>query len=182
MGDPSNNLEVEFTADAILLGDYPFLKQNRRRLLTAKSISEVLLDWAPPAVRTLDGEFIFISATQKDHLSKFAHRFNLPLTDRIDVWSLLLEPFLDTEFDEAHKKATLKLLADNGVPADEVEKIRALVNHRMFNLTFQTWEWVHYGLYDVLETMQPHTWTTGWTFDRFYAYAMELANRGTVSD
>jgi len=165
----------------IRLGDYPFLKRNRQRLLTPRNISEVLLDWAPPAVRTTEGEFIFISATQKDPLRRFAERFHLRQPARVDVWALLLEPFLDTEFDDEHQKATWKRLADSGVPADEVKKIRTLVGNRMYALGFATWEWVHFGLYDVLSQMRPHTWTTGWTFARFYAYAMELANRGAAS-
>ena len=71
---------------------------------------------------------------------------------------------------------------ENGVPADEVKTIRALVKNRMDILMLSTYEWVHFGLYDVLTQMKFLTWTTGWTFGRFYDYAMEIANRGTMRD
>ena len=44
----------------------------------------------------------------------------------------------------------MRVLGENGVPKEEVEAIRRFVRWEMFAVTYFSWEWVHYGLFDVL--------------------------------
>ena len=56
-------LKVRFDVDAVVLEDYPFLARNRNRRIPAAEITEIVVGWIPPSIRTSDGEFIFIPAT-----------------------------------------------------------------------------------------------------------------------
>ena len=175
------NLEISFSEDFVVLDDYPFPQRNRGRKVIADEISEVVLNWMPPAIRTSDGEYLLVPAPQKEELIGFASRCGIPMTKRVDVWSFILEPFLDTEFTADQKARTMGILAESGVPEDEVARIRRLVNGPMLLWTAITWEWCHYGLYDVLSQMKPWGWWGRPRFARFYSEAMDLADRGAAT-
>jgi hypothetical protein len=91
---------------------------------------------------------------------------------------MILDPFLDTELDEDYLAQAAETMKRNGVSQSEVDEMRNLVGTRMRILTFHTWEWVYYGLFDVLTQMSPLTFTTGWSFEDFYVHALALADRG----
>jgi hypothetical protein len=46
----------------------------------------------------------FLGYDQKDKLEKFAQENKLKMSDRLDIWEHLNEPFLDIEFTEPEKK------------------------------------------------------------------------------
>lgn len=154
-----------------MLAGYPFARAARPSRIPAESLTEICVGWAPPAVRTREGEFLFIEAPHAAQLAAFGERNGVPFVRREDVWSLILEPFLDTEFGADARERTLARLGACGVPRDEVASIRERVEWRMLALTAVTWEWVYYGLYDVLTVMRSTD---------FYAYAMRIADRGPV--
>jgi hypothetical protein len=164
-------MEVVVEGDALVLVDYPFPGPSR---LPARAISEVCVGWAPPALRTIEGEFVFVPAPRVRLLADFATRHGIPFVRREDVWALVLEVFLDTEFGPENDARTLRRLGELGIDREEVERIRGRVRAPMMALTAWTWEWVHYGLFDVLEVMRP--------FDpEFYRHAMALADRGATT-
>lgn len=175
------NLKIRILDKSIVLERYPFFRRNRGRTVPAEEISEAIMRWAPPAIRTSDGEFLFVPAQQRDELAEFALRCGIPLVERTDVWSYILEPFLDTAFDEKTRAQTTEILTANGVPEDEVIRMRRLVGSRMWLWTAISWEWCYYGLFDVLCQMKPLGWLRRRRFARFYGQAMDLAGRGRVA-
>jgi hypothetical protein len=171
---------TRFEPGALVLEGYPFPRGDRPARLPAEALGEVCAGWFPPAVRTREGEYLFVSAEQAGELADFASQHGIPFVRRNDVWSFILEEFLDTEFPPELQEGTLRFLESNGVSRAETQAMRELVGPRMLALTAVTWEWQHYGLYDVLDVMRPFTFTTGWSFSRFYEEAMRLADRGGV--
>ena len=166
---------VRFEAGAIAFEGYPFFPASvhPHGALPAEAIAELDHPGAPPAVLTTEGEWLFIPATQREDLSAFAARQGLPVVQREDVWMLLLEPFLDTEFSEEIQARTMARLAAHGLPASEVARIRGEVERQMLAYTAITWEWMYYGLFDVLQAMA--TFGSRRKFGDFYREAMRLA-------
>lgn len=171
---------IRFEPGALVLEAYPFPRGGRPSRIPAESLGELCVGWWPPAVRTREGEYLFVPAVQARELADFASRNGIPFADRADLWSFILEEFLDTEFSPESQEGTLRYLESNGVSRAETQAMRELVGKRMLALTAMTWEWMHYGLYDVLVAMKPFTFTTGWPFSRFYEESMRLADRGGV--
>lgn len=165
--------------DGLTLERYRFGAASR--VVPASDIGEVCVAWWPPTVRTRSGEYVFVPAARARPLADLATAHDIPFVQRIDVWSLVLEEFLDTEFTPEQQERTLVALEDNGVTRAETMRWRKLVGKRMLWLTVCTWEWVYYGIYDVLTAMRPFTFTTGWTFERFRSEAQQLADRGRVT-
>ena len=181
MSSNAEKLVVRIDADAITLVRYPFLSRNQGRTVLAKTVSDLVVGWAPPCFRTHDGEYLFVPADQLEALACWGEDNQVAFKSRVDVWSMILDPFLDTELDEAYLSRSRRTLAANGISEEEVSEMRRLVGTRMRLLTYQTWEWAYFGLFDVLEQMLPLTFTTGWAFDRFYDHALELADRGNAT-
>ncbi|WP_309897637.1 hypothetical protein [Archangium sp.] len=169
---------TRFEPGALTLVGYPFPRGARPSRLPAEALEEVCVGWFPPAVRTREGEFLFVSAEQARELAGFASQHGIPFVRRAELWSFILEDFLDTESSPELREGALRYLEHHGVSRAETQAMRELVGRRMLMLTAVTWEWQHYGLYDVLGAMKPFTFTTGWSFERFYAEAMRLAARG----
>lgn len=175
------NLKVRFTQRAVVLERYPFLRRNTGRAIPAGDIREVVMNWYPQAVRTADGEFLFVPAFQEDELLAFASQHGIRCIARTDIWSLILEPFLDTGFNDKDRMRTSRILAENGVDEIETTRIRRLVGSPMLAWTLISWEWEYYGLFDALCQMRALGWLKLRRFERFYDQAMDLANRGNVS-
>ena len=70
----------------------------------------------------------------------------LSVVRRIDVWDLLLEPFLDTEFTPEQQEQTLTTLKRIGIPRTDVMRIRRSVQGAVLAYNFFLWNWVHLGL------------------------------------
>lgn len=166
-----------FEPGALVLQAYPFPRGERPSRIPAESLSAVCVGWFPPAVRTHEGEYLFVSAAQARELADFASQHGIPFQRRADVWSFILEEFLDTEFSPESQEGTLRYLESQGITREETRAMRERVGARMLSLTAMTWEWAHYGLYDVLDVMRPFPLFPG-GFARFYEEAMRLADRG----
>ncbi len=171
---------ARFEPEALWLEAYPFPRGDRSPRIPVEALREVCVGWFPPTVSTREGEYLFVPAEQARALADFASQHGVPFVQRFDVWSFLLEPFLDTELSPELEEGNLRCLEENGVGRAEARAIRERVERRMLALTTATWEWVHYGLHDVLTVMRPFTFTTGVSFARFYDEAMQLAERGRV--
>ena len=140
---------------------------------------------APPEIRLRSGEVLFVPAAQRAELESAVQEHALTVSRRVDVWSLILEPFLDTEFDPDRQERTLVQLEQNGVPREEVHALRRSLQTRMLRYNSVHWEWVHLGLADALDA-HVSRFFPAWVpfahrrFKRFYARAMEIAGRGRV--
>jgi hypothetical protein len=121
------------------------------RKVAPGQVAELRLDRFPPEVVLHDRRIGFVSAAQRPALERFARDHAIPLRDRVDVWALLTEPFLDTAHDEAQKEATLVVLEGSGFTRAEVAAVREYLGFPMVALAVATWEWAHFGLWDVLQ-------------------------------
>ena len=130
--------------------------------VAASQVAELRLSRWPPEVVLHDGRVGFVSASRRRDLELFGRLNHVPVVDRADVWSWIAEEFLDTEFDEATKEGTLDALAANGVPRVEAAVIRRFIRIPMLALTAITWEWMHYGMWDVLQARPVRLLPAGW--------------------
>lgn len=182
---------TKFHKDIVEFIDYPFSAASiyPNGIIHKDKIKEVLLNQFPPEIRTLDGEILFISAPYKEKLKIFAQNNNIPIVKRVDIWSLILEEFLDTEFSEEDRGSVFKILEDCGVNRDEVIRIRKSLQELMIAYNFKSmlWEWFHLGLYDLLQAYNGKLAGNNYKlnnreFKTIYWKAMELGNKGFLRE
>ena len=151
-------------------------------LVRVDAIRDVDPDATPPEIRLSTGETLFVPAQQKDGLRAFAERHAIRVIRRPDLWALLLEPFLDTEFGAEHRERTLVRLEEQGIARAEALRIRRSVAPSMLAYNAAHWDWVHLGLADLLAARDgfiAHLRSPlgGQSQRDFYGYAMEIADR-----
>lgn len=150
-----------FDSDGISFADYPFFPASvfPAGRVAATDIDDIDLLAPPPTVR-VGAELLYVSAVHRDELKEFAETHRIPVASRHDrVWSDILEPFLDTEFDEAFQRRTMRRLHAAGLDASQVEELRVRFAPAMwlYNFAIPRWEWVHLGLFDLLEATHPES-------------------------
>jgi hypothetical protein len=122
-------------------------------VLPREAIRDGDLRAVPPEVRLHTGETIFVPGPEGDRLRAFCEAYRIPLTHRPDVWDLLLEPFVDTEFTaDADRRTRLELEA-LGFDTAEITEIRARFGSIMLAYNAVLWDWVHLGRFDLLEAL-----------------------------
>lgn len=176
-----------FSPAGVAFARYPFAPATvyPQGIVPWEEIAEINLQAWPPELRLHSGEILFVSADERDRLRSASERFEIDVVQRVDVWHLLLEPFLDTEFDEKHQEQTLCTLEANDVAREETAAIRREVGPKMLRYNTYVWEWVHLGLFDLLATRFGSylpNWlpVLGRRERRYYWWAMEVARRGKV--
>jgi hypothetical protein len=172
----SRDWDSEPTEAGLVLKKYPFA--DAQRTIAWAEIGEVCVGWTPPAVRLSAGEYVFVPATRVGALAEHARQKGVPFVDRYDVWSLILDPFLDTEHGGDWDERLLLNLESQGISRAETLAIRAELESPMLSLTAATWEWAHYGLFDALLVKRPLTPLGRDAFRAFCARAFALADRG----
>jgi predicted metal-dependent HD superfamily phosphohydrolase len=176
-------MKIIFYSGKIEIANYPFSVCSRSRhfILEPKDIREVRTKRRPPEIVLHSGEIIFLDYASHNHLELFARLNSLPQVHRLDVWSLLSEPFLDMEFDERDKERTLQSLAEAGFTSEEVQNIRNKVRTRMLRFNSIVWEWAYFSHYDVLVAFGERNPIKNFLFSsrqkRFYDWCNEIANR-----
>src|SRR5580700_4631101 len=71
--------------------------------LAASAIRDADPAAAPPEIRTLSGDTLFVSAVQREELERFCRASQIPVRKRPDIWGDLLEPFVDTQPAPEHE-------------------------------------------------------------------------------
>ena len=173
-------IEVAFHEATLDFVQYPFgcASVAEKRMVNSAEIASVNTNAAPPEIHLHSGEIIFLYAPEKVKLQKWAARNQISERSQIDIWSLLLEPFLDTEMSETWQARCFAQLARCGIERSEVAAIRKSVSSAMMTYNFSTmlWEWVHLGLYDVLVAQSGYLKKDA--YKAFYRDAMALAQKG----
>ena len=182
-------LEVRFGESEVEFRSYPFpaATVHPAGVIPVDAIDEVLPDAAPPEIRTVEKEVLFVPATEKDALLKFADRNGLSVVSRIDVWSLILQPFVDTEVADRELKRIDDVLEKNGVSPKECVQLRTRVSRAMtaYNVDSGLWDWVHLGLMDLFYALMGELSGEAYRlpeddFESFYWLAMEIAFRARL--
>jgi predicted metal-dependent HD superfamily phosphohydrolase len=115
--------------------------------LDPKQIREVVEGFPPMAWMTDDR--VLCVSSGRVVIRTFCETASIPITRRFDVWSMLCEPFLDTELSKEDDEQTLAALKESGFEEAEVKQIRSKISAGMTIATFLSWEWQYYGLNDV---------------------------------
>src|SRR5262245_34489819 len=92
------SFEVAIDDRGIAWSGYPFREASvfPGGAVTWRDLRDFDASGLPPEVRTPHGETLFIPGDDKARLTEHARRAGLPEIVREDVWSHLLDPFLDT--------------------------------------------------------------------------------------
>ena len=124
-------------------------------------------------------------AESREALIEASSRHGVADIRYVDIWGLLLEPFLDTASTDDDEQRTQSVLLANGIQAGEVTRVRSEVGEcmRRYNLDSGLWDWCHLGLMDLLDAhggaeAGEACRLSDEAFERFYWAAMELALRG----
>lgn len=180
---------VSFLKNGIAFSDYPYPPASvfPAGIVEYDLIREALPEHTPPEIRTIHGEVLFVSATLKRKLLTAARKNNLPVVKRVDIWSLILEPFLDTTIDQSK---SVSFLEANGVSNAECQALRESLRDVMYayNILSGIWDWAHLGLADVLDALLeggPFSVCHQYSlppdkYRSFYQKTMEIAERGHV--
>ena len=104
----------------------------------------------PPELRLTDGRTVFIASAHREPLATALTENRVAVRRRPDPWPDLLEPFLDTEYDDATRSRCEGRLHGWGFTDREIHEIRRRVRLRMLAETMVSWEWQWYGHADVL--------------------------------
>lgn len=172
--------EADFNSksDHLIIRGYPFPERSTRTI--AAQECEEIVDWFPFAIFLKNGDIVFVPRPQAEAVTAFANAHNITITRRVDLWSLLLDPFLDTEFDKDWYERTDEILLEHGLTADYTTSMRDRVRKPMLRLTALTWEWQYYGLYDVLTATAPIFRKSSRRWQNFYTEALEIARLGEI--
>lgn len=173
-------LKAIFTDTSIEFCSYPFRTASvfKKPIVYWDLIKDIDVSKPTLEVRLITGEILFVSLAQEEELKNFAARLELPQVEREDIWSDLVEPFLDTEFSFTHRKQTLLRLSTCGMSAPEIRQIRKRIAFAMYFYQGFIGEWQYMGLLDALIAVRQVS--SPWTFRVFYRYAMEIANRAPL--
>ena len=174
-------LEVAFTEDYIFFpaGHLSRIGATFDGTLVTAAIRDADPLAAPPEIRTVSGETLFISATQRADLERFCQAHQIPARKRPDIWGDLLEPFLGAQ--PQLEADALARLHQAGLSAAEIDQIRARVGPLMVAYNTFYGDWAHLGLADLLDAMTA-TWLPEdgrselGEISSFYAWAMGIAN------
>lgn len=167
---------VKFTSDTLEFNDYPFEPSIafRKKKFTPSEIESVDFSSHPPAVK-IGNELLFVSSSLKGDLMTFVKQNNIKIIERPDIWSWILEPFLDTIFSDENNQFLSLKLSQHGFSEAFIFSLREEIEIQMLRYNFDTmlWEWIHLGLKDVLCAMRVKYDKT--KFKEFYSKAMEIA-------
>lgn len=138
-----------------------------------RQVAEVNLE--DTQLRLTSGEILFVTHPDKAALLTFVNRNDVKVERRTNVWSALLDPFLDTWEDQPTIDRQFEWLASLGLAREAVDHWRREVAPAMYAYNFGTmlWEWSSLGLFDVLRAQQARLGSAA--FEDFYWRAMQLA-------
>ena len=176
---------VSFSADGVHFARYPYpgALVFPAGLVPWSEIRHVDPDATPPEIRTGSGEVLFVSAELREELRSAAAQHGVAVIGRVDVWGLLLEPFVDTEFGADHQAATIRELGEVGLDASAVQRLRDRFEARMLAYNALHWDWTHLGQADLLDAhlrrFVPRRLAIAHRrFVRLYRESMEIAALG----
>lgn len=150
-----SRLAVEFLENKIKFIEYPFQASDiyfKKEILLSE-IEVCIENFIPPVIQTKKKELLFISAVQKEQLLEFCKKSKIPVIQKNENWADILEIFLDIDITKEELEFCYKRLKENGISKELCDMIRKEVWNKMIAYNFASclWEWVHLGLYDVLE-------------------------------
>lgn len=178
--DPPPTPEVTFGDDSITFRSYPYPGASvyPSGVVGAAEVAELVSNFRPPALHTRGGEFLVLPADCLEAARGFAERHGIPVVRRVDVWALILEPFMEASVDRAERRQMREVLARCGLSPLRVFLLRWRTSFRVEFLHCVHFRWQHYGLADVLDSMT--TLRSPRLLARFYRRATKITALGYV--
>ena len=186
-----NDLIYKVHDDCIEFVKYPFKCSNvcKNRILKATDIIDATeKHFAPQAVRTISNELIFLTFMRNEtdankKLPRFFKRNNVTVRKSIDVWSIINDPFLDTEHSPEYIESGFAQLEKCGIVRGDCHDLRIEIAVRMLAYNAVLRDWVHLGLYDTLRASLGYLSGEKYRlsdkdFEKIYWRAMKIAMKG----
>ncbi len=153
--DAAPTPDVAFGEGAIAFWSYPYPGASvfPRGEVRAENVAEVVTNFRPPAIRTRAGEFLVLPAGALDAARAFARAHQIPEVRRVDVWALILEPFMDATVDRGARRRMRESLRRCGLTPLRVFLLRWRLSFRVEFVHCVHFRWQHYGLADVLDSL-----------------------------
>ena len=149
--------QVIIRQDEIQITNYSFEPSIafRQIVFKASAITNIDLDSYPITV-LIDNDLLFVTVEKKEELKKFVVENKIETIKRQDLWSWILEPFLDTEFTDKDNQRTKDNLYKYGLTVENIFDLRKEVEIQMLKYNFDTmlWDWTSLGASDVLRAMR----------------------------
>jgi hypothetical protein len=173
--------------EEIIFQEFPYKpsKLYPNGILRGNEIDSIVLGVHQPCVKTKYSEFILFPYSREimNELSEFAKINNIPKVRYYDVWSDLLDIFLDIEKDKEHEKKVMKDLLDYGFTNQEIGELRSEIQDIMMSYNYDTllWEWVNLGLQDLFDACTGKLGNLAMSeqkFEEYYWKIMRIQERG----
>ncbi|MFS4469705.1 hypothetical protein [Maribacter sp. 2210JD10-5] len=156
--------------------EFHFSSLRKNKVLTLNRIKEVDFNTFPYTMKIDNGEIIFFNHGDTEEIKNFAERNHIKQSNKIDVWSLLCNEFLDTEIEKEEAEKQKATLLHLGFTESELTAIRKKIKWSLFG----TWEWTYLGHWDVLAMKQNRNPFYRFNGANFYWWTMEIALKGKV--
>jgi len=155
-------------------------------VLSPDDIENVINGYLSPSIKTKAGEILIFDYSKNESmiLENYAKENEIALIDYVDVWSLILEEFLDTEIDEEANNRIFSILAQCRIEKEETQKIRLELKEMMLDYNFASglWEWANLGMNDLLNackgTLNRNIRMTSEYFEKYYWEVMRIQELG----
>ena len=128
-----------------------------------------------------DNEILFVGS--EESLTLLCAERSVPSVRRVDVWSLIVEPFLILGLDDEHAERTLQTLEENGISRRETARLRAFLEDDMISHNNFYSEAYENDMREVLNVEFSKLLLSSWNrlrrdeFREFYWQFMEIALR-----
>jgi hypothetical protein len=144
--------KVKFNEDSLEINQYEFQISTIREnpIIHAKDINEACFNTFPYSFVIHSNEIIFIEERYNDAFEEFVNKNNIKISQRVDLWKLINEVFLETKFSNEHYEETLKTLAEFGLSKQDIAQIRQKVGELMSGWGGVSWKSDYLGHYDLL--------------------------------
>ncbi len=165
--------------DCIIFDFYEFYFSSLRKnkVLTLDRIYQVNFHTIPVSMEIDQGEIIFFNHDDSERVKQFAKTYQIAESTSVDVWHLLADEFLDTEFSEDIVKNRQDKLKSLGLSEGDIQHVRKRIKWALFG----TWEWQYLGHWDVLAMKQARNPFYRFNGSDFYWWTMKIAAMGKTS-
>ena len=186
---------IEFSEGRLRFKDYPFTPSMvsvfADEWVAHEDIRAVDLNATPPEVILKSGEILFAHPGYRERLRTFALNYRIPMQRRLDVWSLIAEPFLNVDHDDRWHAQTETILTETGITPSEVATLRSQVAPAIAALTdigreVGMLDGMRVGLFGLLQAQRgvfaklDHD-PSAEEFEAFYWQAMDLAGQAQAA-
>lgn len=168
--------EITINQDNIQFENYIFEPSTvyTNNTIKAKEITDIAIKSGPISIRIND-ELIFVGYDQIEEIEKFIIDNEIKIVERNFLIEWILEPFLDTEYNEKRDIELNEIFSNYGLDTKFVNDLRSEVEIQMLKYNFDTmiWEWCSLGTKDVLRALRPKY--SKKEFNEFYWKIMKIA-------